>query len=185
MIFAPDTEVALSYAASLINSKPTPQSPETLNTVEDLLAHMAAFRWTGVMPTSEADLAQVRRTRDRLRELWNSAQQGDLESLVSAVNALLRSGRALPQLVIHEPYGWHIHATEPDAPVAVRMSVEAAMAMVDVIRTDSLDRLLVCAGEDCDNVLIDLSRNRSRKFCDPLCAGRTHSAAYRARKADG
>jgi predicted RNA-binding Zn ribbon-like protein len=58
------------------------------------------------------------------------------------------------------------------------------MAMIDVIRTDSLDRLGDCGAEDCDNVLVDLTKNRSRKFCDTACANRTHAAAYRARKAD-
>ena len=56
-----------------------------------------------------------------------------------------------------------------------------AMAMIDVIRTDSLSRLRLCEGEDCENVLIDLSKNQSRKFCDTACANRAHAAAYRAR----
>ena len=40
------------------------------------------------------------------------------------------------------------------------------MAFVDVIRTGELDRLRVCAADDCDDVLVDLSKNRSRRFCD-------------------
>jgi len=55
--------------------------------------------------------------------------------------------------------------------------------MVDVIRTDTLDRLRLCDREDCDNVLVDLTKNQSRKFCDTTCANRAHAAAYRARKA--
>ena len=57
------------------------------------------------------------------------------------------------------------------------------MALVDVIRADAVDRLRVCAGEDCEDVLVDLSRNRSRKFCDGTCGTRANVAAYRARKA--
>ena len=179
MIFAPDTEVTLQWAATLVNTKPTVGAPETLNTVDDLLEHMAGWSWTGSMPDNDTDLAQVRRVRDRLRTLWDV----DVDQAVDIVNALLRDGRALPQLVIHEPFGWHIHGTDPDAPIAVRMAVDAAMAMVDVIRTDTLDRLRLCDREDCDNVLVDLTKNQSRKFCDTACANRAHAAAYRARKA--
>jgi predicted RNA-binding Zn ribbon-like protein len=177
LIFAPDTEVTLQWTAALVNTRPSPVAPDALATVEDLLAHMAGWSWTGSMPEDDHDLAQVRRVRDRLRRLW------DVEVLeaVDLVNALLRDGRALPQLVIHEPFGWHIHGTDNDAPIAVRMAVDAAMAMIDVIRTDSLSRLRLCEGEDCENVLIDLSKNQSRKFCDTACANRAHAAAYRAR----
>ncbi len=178
MIFTHDTEVSLMYAASLVNTRPSQAAPETLTDVDALLAQMAGWGWTGSMPASEADVEQVRRVRDRLRLLWDV----DVDRAVDIINDLLRDGRALPRLVIHEPYGWHIHGTEPDAPVAVRVAVEAAMAMIDVIRTESLDRLRVCAGEDCACVLVDLSKNRSRKFCDTLCANRAHAAAYRARR---
>ena len=180
MIFAPDTEDSLQFAASLVNTKPSAHSPETLGSVEDLLDHMAGWSWTGLMPDSDTDLAQVRRVRERLRALWDV----DVEEAVDLVNALLRDGKALPQLVIHEPFGWHIHGTDSDAPIAVRMAVDTAMAMVDVIRTDSLDRLRTCEAEDCDHVLVDLSKNQSRKFHDTTCANRAHAAAYRARKAE-
>jgi hypothetical protein len=119
--------VTLQWAATLVNTKPTVGAPETLNTVADLLEHMAGWSWTGSMPDNDTDLAQVRRVRDRLRTLWDV----DVDQAVDIVNALLRDGRALPQLVIHEPFGWHIHGTDPDAPIAVRMAVDAAMAMVE------------------------------------------------------
>ena len=60
---------------------------------------------------------------------------------------------------------------------------EAAMAMTDVIRMGELGRLRVCAGEDCVRVLVDLSKNRSRRYCDAGCGNRANVAAYRARRA--
>ena len=60
--------------------------------------------------------------------------------------------------------------------------VEAAMAMVDVIRTDELSRLRHCAADDCSGVLVDLSRNRSRRFCSTACSNRVNVAAFRARQ---
>jgi len=59
--------------------------------------------------------------------------------------------------------------------------VEVAMAMIDLIPADELSRLSVCADERCDGLVLDLSRNRSRRFCSTTCANRNAVAAYRAR----
>ena len=48
---------------------------------------------------------------------------------------------------------------------------------------DELDRLRVCASETCTDVLVDLSKNRSRRFCEASCGNRASVAAYRARQA--
>ena len=75
-----------------------------------------------------------------------------------------------------------IHATDDDAPIATRMAVEAAMAIIDLIRAGETERLRICAGDDCGDVVIDLSKNRSRRYCDGTCANKAHVAAYRARR---
>ena len=56
------------------------------------------------------------------------------------------------------------------------------MPMVDVIRADELSRLGTCADDECDGVVLDLSRNRSRRFCSTTCGNRNAVAAYRARQ---
>ena len=71
----------------------------------------------------------------------------------------------------------------PDAPLATRITVETAMAMVDVVRTDEMSRLGVCEDDDCDGIVLDLSRNRSKRFCSTPCGNRNAAAAYRARQA--
>ena len=64
------------------------------------------------------------------------------------------------------------------------LGLETAMAMVDVVRADETSRFSVCADDDCEGVVLDLSRNRSRKFCSVACGNRNAVAAYRARHAD-
>ena len=59
------------------------------------------------------------------------------------------------------------------------------MAMVDVVRQQELDRLRVCGADDCGDVLVDLSKNRSRRYCSTTCANRTNVAAFRARQTGG
>lgn len=175
VLFAHDTEVALAAAAALVNTDA--RDGDELADVEALDAFVERWGWTGVRRRDRGELEAVRALRPRLRRLWDLDEHGVAE----AVNALLREARALPQLVTHDDWGYHLHATPPDAPLADRMAVEAAMAFLDVVRQGELDRLQVCSAEDCADVLVDLSRNRSRRFCSTTCSNRVNVAAFRAR----
>ena len=180
MLFAHDTEVALRGAAALVNTAATLSTDhDDLTTVADLDTFVREWGWTGSRTRDRAELDAVRALRPRLRALWTV----DTEEAVTIVNQLLAEAGALPQLVRHDEWSWHLHATPPEAPLATRMAVEAAMAMVDVIRADELDRLRVCAADDCEDVVVDLSRNRSKRYCDGTCGNRANVAAYRARRA--
>ena len=176
MIFAHDTEVALNAAAALVNSG---HDGEGLPDLPSLDAFVTEWGWTGSRRRNRAELDAVHALRPRLEQLW----QADEDGAVDLVNAMLREAQALPQLMKHDEWDYHLHATPAEAGLHVRMMVEAAMAFVDVIRMKELDRLRVCAGEDCADVIVDLSKNRSRRFCDSGCGNRANVAAYRARKA--
>jgi predicted RNA-binding Zn ribbon-like protein len=177
VIFAHDTEVALAAAAALVNTGRgrTEQLPDTAA----LDRFTAAWGWTGERTHDQAELDAVRELRPRLARLWEASA----DDAAGLVNTLLREAHALPQLVKHDGWDYHLHATPPDAPLADRMAVEAAMAFADVVRTQQLERLRLCAADDCSNVHVDLSKNRSRRFCSTLCANRTNVAAYRTRHA--
>ena len=182
MLFTHDTEVALAAAAALVNtmpgSVPGDTDPDRLTTLEDLESLYRDQGWTGRLDRDAAELDGVRALRPRLRALWELDEPG----VVGLVNDLLCEARALPQLVDHDGLGWHVHATPADAPLPQRMAVEAAIAVIDVVRAGELARLRICEAADCDDVVVDLSRNRSRRFCDGGCAARAHTAAYRARR---
>ena len=178
-IFAHDTEIALAAAAALVNTGRQPD--EQLPDVAALDAFVAQWQWTGDRTHDGGELEAVRALRPRLARLWDASQ----DEAVDIVNGMLREAGALPQLVKHDGWGYHVHATSPHAPLADRMAVEAAMAFTDVIRLDALDRLRVCAADDCIDVLVDLSKNPSRRFCDVWCGNRMNVAAYRRRRATG
>lgn len=179
MLFAHDTEVALKGAAALVNTD-QPDGDE-LADIAALDGFLRQWGWTGSRSSDETELEAVRALRPSLRRLWELDEDGVAE----LVNDMLREAGALPQLVSHDHWDYHLHATPPDAPLADRMAVEAAMALVDVVRLGELDRLSVCAADRCDDVLVDLSRNRSRRYCSTSCTNRMNVAAFRARKADG
>jgi predicted RNA-binding Zn ribbon-like protein len=178
MIFAHDTEAALQAAVVLVN---TAEPPDTLTTVADLDEWYAGFSYTGSRAHDRAELDDVRALRPVLRELLTT----DRDRAATLANAMLAEAGALPQLVRHEPFDWHLHAVSPDASLRTRVSVETAMAMVDVIRADELSRLGVCADDGCGGIVLDLSRNRSRRYCSTACGNRNSVAAYRARQAAG
>ena len=94
---------------------------------------------------------------------------------------MLRDAGALPFLVKHDRFDWHLHATEADAPLAERIRVEGALALADVIRSQETDRLRSCEAYDCEGVLLDLSRNGSKRFCSIRCGNRMNQLAYRER----
>ena len=180
MLFAHDTEMALKSAAALVNTAATlPTDSDDMTSVSDLDAFVEQWQWTGSRTHDDTELQAVRGLRQRLRQLWTV----EVDEAVRLVNELLAEAGALPQLVRHDEWSWHLHATSPDAPLATRMAVEAAMAMVDVIRADELGRLRVCAADDCQDVVVDLSKNRSKRYCEGGCGNRANVAAYRARRA--
>lgn len=176
MTFAHDTEMSLLAAVELVNSA---GDPDTMTSVAELDAWYAEFRYTGSRRRGRAELDAVRALRPALRRLFTA----DRDEAAELVNGMLEEAGALPQLVQHEPFGWHLHAVSQDATLPTRVSVEVAMAMVDVIRADELSRLGVCADDDCDGIVLDLSRNRSRRYCSTACGNRNSVAAYRARQA--
>lgn len=177
MLFAHDTEIALGAAADLVNTGRG--STDLLPDVAALDEFITAGGWTGERTRDQAELDAVRKLRGRLERLWDMTE----DEAAGLVNALLREANALPQVVKHDGWDYHLHATPPDAPLADRMAVEIAMAFADVIRTGQLHRLRVCAASNCRNVLVDLSRNQSRRFCSTACANRMNVAAYRHRHA--
>jgi predicted RNA-binding Zn ribbon-like protein len=179
MLFAHDTEVALATATALVNTGRGGR--EDLPDVEALDRFVGEWGWTGSRAHDQAELEAVRELRPRLARLWESGA----DQAAALVNTLLKEASALPQLVKHDGWDYHIHAVPADAPLADRMAVEAAMAFADVIRSGQLDRLRACAADDCGDLLVDLSKNRSRRFCSTTCANRVNVAAYRTRRSAG
>ena len=182
MVFIRDTEVSLRAAVALVNTLPETsfEGVDRLTSQEDFEAHLAEYPYTGALLRDEEELAAVRAIRGPLRALWDV----DRDHAVPLVNAMLRDGHALPQLVIHDDYDWHIHATEQNAPLATRILVEAAMAFVEVIRSDQWDRVRICDADDCESVYVDYSKNGSKRYCDTgNCGNRMNVNAYRRRRA--
>jgi predicted RNA-binding Zn ribbon-like protein len=181
MIFSHDTEITLRAACVLVNTDRV--DGERLADEAALDAYLDSFGWTGRRDHDDTELKSVIRLRERLGNIWAAAD--DEEAAVAQVNALLSDTKAQPWLTRHpEMPEWHLHLASVHDPLWQRMGAELAMALADIIRSGELRRLKICAASDCEAVLVDLSRNRSGKFCDTgNCGNRQHVAAYRERRA--
>ena len=180
MHFAPDVEGTLEFAAAILNTRPDASrtGADELASVDELHRLLDTNRYGGIRERTETERRSVVDTRDRLRALWTL----DRDDLALRINEILRESDALPQLVRHDEFDWHIHATPLDSPLAERIRVEVALALVDIIRAGATDRLRVCEATDCEGVLVDLSRNGSKRFCSVRCGNRMNMIAYRERQ---
>ena len=181
MHFAPDTEASLAFTVDLANTVAgaTKSGLDELVTPARLTAFFVAHRFSGRLDGTETELAEVRDTREQLRHIWLLGR----DDAALELNTMLQSARALPRLMRHDGLDWHLHATDPAAPLAERIQVEVALALVDVIRTNESGRLRACAAQDCAGVLVDLSRNGSKRFCSIRCGNRMNTIAFRQRAA--
>lgn len=176
MIFTSDTEEALTSSVALAN---TAEDPDSLATRADLEAFLLAHPYSGRLDRDDAELTALRALRPRLRAMLLAPR----DEMATHVNSALADSEIQPRLARHDGLDWHLHAVTDDRPLAERILIETAMALVDVIRIDEGSRLSVCADADCEAIALDLSRNRSKRYCSTTCANRNAVAAYRARRA--
>jgi predicted RNA-binding Zn ribbon-like protein len=180
-----DSKRALEEAVALVNSETADDGDDILASVEALGAFLDERGISGSRDGTGSELRSMRRLRRRLREVFERAADGDVDAAVGGLNQLIADAHAVPYLIEHDGNPLHLHYTPADAPLHHRMGAELAIALAVVVRDGGLDRLRVCDSPDCRSVFVDLSRNRSRRYCDTLCANRQHVAAYRQRQALG
>lgn len=178
MIFTDDTEDALRAAVWLVNSA---EDPDTLNDLDDEAVFLRDFPYTGRLDRDEAEVASLRTLRPRLRSMLLAPR----DEMAVHVNEALAEVRLTPRLLRHDGADWHLHTVTDDHPLDERVLLETAMALIDVIRSDEGSRLSVCEDDTCLAIALDLSRNRSKRYCSTTCANRNAVAAYRARRAAG
>jgi predicted RNA-binding Zn ribbon-like protein len=177
MQFGAGDETALRTATALVNT--LSGANDALTSTGQLIDLLDDEGYVGYRAGSAAELDDVRALRGPLGRIWRAREAATVAQLC---NRLLRGAQALPQLR-SDPAGWQIHVTARSAPLAQRIAAESALGFIALVQADDLARLKHCAATGCRAVLLDLSRNRSRRFCDTgNCGNREHVAAYRARK---
>lgn len=180
MLINHDTRCALDNVVDLLNTSPDEDTPDGLTDLAALRDYVARNDVSGVGELGERDLRAVRDLRDRFARVFAAGATRDAAELV---NSLVAEAGTTPQLTDHDGYDWHVHYFAPDASLADHLAADGGMAIGFLIVAGELDRLRRCAAPDCRRAFVDLSRNRSRRYCDSrTCGNRLHVAAYRARR---
>jgi len=155
---------------------------EGLRDVADVQAFGDRYSFHGD-PAVPRDAPRLRGHRARLDAIAVSCEAGDDQAAIGMLNALLAETGAVPQIVAHDGRGPHIHVSRPTAPLADRIAAHLAMGLAELVVSGESQRVRACASPTCRDVFVDLSRNRSRRYCDSrTCGNRLHVAAYRARR---
>lgn len=192
-MFSATTISRLALAATLANTAPGfrggRQLPDRLDAAPGLPSALPSVLpgWGFEEDPSSATLRSVRKLRSALAGIWQDAAAEDAEAALEGLNALL--GMAGPVRAVL-PDGSTVRSPailaaghEDDAPEKA-LSTAFALGLTEVALAGELTRLRTCCGEDCTNAFVDLTRNRSKQFCDEAnCANRAHVKAYRARRA--
>ena len=179
--FDADQLEAMAGCVELINTGRA-RAGDTLRDLSDLQGMADRYAFAGVRGT-KADVARARDYRSRLDRIVTSCETGDEEGAIAQINALLSQAGASPQIVAHDGRGPHLHVSRPSSPLADRMAAHFAMGLAWLVVAGERRRIRSCESPTCRDVFVDLSRNRSRRYCDSrTCGNRLHVAAYRARK---
>jgi hypothetical protein len=178
MNFTHYSEDAAQLASDLVNTVGSHSGKEFLPDGETLREFLVAHDMAAPPRITDADLEDVRRWRSRLAEVWTAP---DASTKAEVLNGILKEVQALPQLTDHDGT-WHMHYVCSDAPLGQRVAAAAAMGLAVVLSEYGVERLGVCAADNCADVFVDTSRNKSKRYCDDTCSTRMNVAAYRKRK---
>jgi hypothetical protein len=178
MNFTHYSEDSAQLAADLVNTVGSHSGKEFLTDGETLRDFLVAHEMSAPPRITDGDLEDVRRWRGRLAEVWTAP---DAATKAEVLNTILQEVQALPQLTDHDGT-WHMHYVCSDAPVGQKVAAAAAMGLAVVLSEYGIERLGMCAADNCADVFIDTSRNKSKRYCDDTCSTRMNVAAYRKRK---
>lgn len=183
MLFSHDTDHSLACVVDLANTAPEAAGEEKLDDLEALVEFVTRHRVSDVGALTDQDLSAVQDLRKRLRPVFTADTDAEAAALV---NALVATSPVTPRLTDHDGYAWHMHYFSPGASLSEHLAVDCGIALAQVIAAGERERLRVCDAPDCHHVLVDLSRNRSKRYCDArTCGNRMHVAAYRERRRAG
>lgn len=175
-----DTRCALECVVDLLNTGPETEGHECLTDLAALNDFVRRNKVSDVGRLTTGDLAAVRAVRDCFAEVFASTVTTDASAVI---NTLVARAGTTPRLTDHDGYDWHVHYFAPGASLAHHLAADGGMALAFLVVAGERERLRRCAAPDCHRAFVDLSRNRSRRYCDSrTCGNRLHVAAYRARR---
>ncbi|WSI23488.1 CGNR zinc finger domain-containing protein [Streptomyces sp. NBC_01343] len=175
-----DTRRALDVVVALVNTAAEAEQPDGLADVGSLREFVREYKISDIGELGVRDLAGVRTVRGKFAQVFGASSPRIAAGLI---NELVATAGTTPQLTDHDGYDWHVHYFAPGASLGDHLAADGGMALAFIVVSGEQERLRRCEAPDCRRAFVDLSRNRSRRYCDSrTCGNRLHVAAYRARR---
>ncbi|MFQ5947809.1 MAG: CGNR zinc finger domain-containing protein [Acidimicrobiia bacterium] len=181
MDFSHYSDEPVRMAVALVNSVNVVTGEDQLQTPEDIETFLDAWDgdwFRGDWGLTDRDLHEVRALRSRLREVFTAANEREA---AASLNALLEDVSATPRVSVHGEAP-HLHFEPEGGSPARWLGTVAAMGLSTALIEGGFKRFGRCASTTCDDVFVDISRNRSRRHCSESCTTRESVAAYRRRR---
>ncbi|HYJ70595.1 MAG TPA: CGNR zinc finger domain-containing protein [Nocardioidaceae bacterium] len=162
---------AVLLAAGLHRSLPrTPDELEAICRHYDVVIDRRA---------TKADVRLVQSLVERWREVVDAATD---QERADRLNVLLSEYAAYPRLSDHAGTGWHVHYRDPHVPLGRVVAALVTVGTTLHLAGRGMHRLGRCAADDCDQVIVDVSRNGRQRYCSPTCSNRDAVRRHRARR---
>ncbi len=162
---------AVLLAAGLHRALPrTPDELETICRRYDVVIDRRA---------TKADVRLVESVVERWREVVDAATD---QERADRLNVMLSEYAAYPRLSDHAGTGWHVHYRDPHIPLGRVVAALVTVGTALHLAGRGMHRLGRCAADDCDHVIVDVSRNGRQRYCSPTCSNRDAVRRHRARR---
>lgn len=165
-------------AEDLVNTRGSISGADYMPDLPSLREFLAGHGLRPPKTLSEADLKELARARDRLKEVFFAP---DEEAAAALLNEILEDLGAAPRLVAAGAR-LELQFAPEGAGTGRLVAIAAAMGLAQMLVDSGRSRLGICSAHDCADVFVDTSRNRSRRYCSESCSSRSNVAAFRARK---
>lgn len=168
-----------ALAGELANSRlpERPPDEDLLNDVAGLASLLKELDWPAG-PLTGADLDEVRSLRQRIEAVFDAPDQS---TAAGALNELLVELHLTPTLEPDDDGALRLRFAPAGDGLAERLGAVAATGLASVLVESGVDRFGRCASETCEDVFVDNTKNRSRRYCSDGCANRSGVRAHRAR----
>jgi CGNR zinc finger/Putative stress-induced transcription regulator len=163
-------------AADLVNTRPRETDPpEKLVGLEDLKGLLAKCP-EPAPPAADSDLEPVRGLRPVLLRAFEASTP---EAFADAVNPLLARVRTGWQMAPDATGSWALGPVDGEG-LPDWLGARTARGLAELVIAYGVERLHVCAADDCLCATVDVSRNGTRRFCSRTCANRTNTRRHRS-----
>ena len=102
-----------------------------------------------------------------------------MEAFAAAINPLLALDPDAWQLGRAGRGEWALGPRARNADVAAWFGARAAPGLAALAIAYGIERLHICAADDCRRAVVDVSRNGTRRYCSRTCANRTNVRRHR------